>query len=109
MNTIIILLVVIAMLVIYSAMFWYFVRTIIIMGKRSTLFAVLGFLFSPFVQAYYHLTHKDQMSLEDRRGFKRFWWSLVLLILVTIVGGAILGLTLSPEQMDVLMQFDTGF
>lgn len=105
MNTIIVILVAVAILVVYIAMFWYFIRTIIIMGKKSTLLAVLGFIFSPIAQAIFHISNKAKMSLEDRRDFKRYWLSIIALVIVVIVGGTVLGLVLDPEQLEMMSQF----
>ncbi len=80
-----VMMLVVVLLGVYVVMLWYWVRTIIIMGRQSFLLGILGFLFSPITQIIYHLSKKDQLSLEDRKDFNRYWLLFATVIVITIV------------------------
>lgn len=86
MASIVMIVVGLLLIVLYIALIWYFVRSIIIIGRQSTGIAILAFLFSPFAQIFYYLTNKDKLSLEDRRDFKRLFWLYIIVFIIIIAG-----------------------
>ena len=76
-----------AMIVLFAAALWYFVKSLIVMGKKSVLLAVLGFLFSPLAQIIYYLVEKQNLSLDDKKTLVRFFWSIIGMALIGIIAG----------------------
>lgn len=72
------------MIVFYVMLFWYLIRTVIIMGRQSALIAILGFFMSPIAQIIFYATSKDKLSIQDRTDFKRYWLSIVLVLVFGI-------------------------
>ncbi len=84
-----VMMLVVVLLGVYIVMLWYWVRTLIIMGRQSFLLGILGFLFSPITQIIYYLSKKDQLSIEDRKDFNRYWLLFVAVIVITIVSSMV--------------------
>jgi len=66
------------------ASLWYFVKTLIIMGKDSVLIAILAMLFSPIVHIVWYLAKRDQLQPMERRHFKRFFISFVMMFIASV-------------------------
>ena len=71
--------------VLYVMFFWYFIRTLMIMGRQNVLVGILGFFVAPITQIIFYVTSKDQLSLPERSAFKRYWLSMVLILALGIV------------------------
>lgn len=68
---------------------WYWIRTIIIMGRKSFFLGVLGFFLSPYAQIVFYLSNKKKLGLEEKKDFSRFWWT-VLITIITGIGMVII-------------------
>lgn len=70
------------------AMFWYDIKSIGIMGKRSIWLGILAFLFVPLAQIVFYFSQKNSLTLDERKTMKRFFWVFlayfILVICVTI-------------------------
>ncbi len=80
-----VMMLVVVLLGVYIVMLWYWVRTLIIMGRQSFLLGILGFLFSPITQIIYYLSKKNQLSVKDKKDFNRFWLLFAAVIIITII------------------------
>lgn len=69
--------------------FWYYFRSIILMGKRSIKSAILGYFFPPIAQLFYYNSNKITMSSHEKRILHRFF----LVVSITIFVAAIWYLT----------------
>ena len=84
------------MIVLFAAALWCFVKNLIVMGKKSVLLAVLGFLFSPLAQIIYYLVEKQNLSLDDQKTLVRFFWSIIGMALIGIIAGIVIPLLAMP-------------
>ena len=66
------------------ASLWYFVKTLIIMGKDSVLIAILAMLVSPIVHIVWYLAKRGQLQPMERRHFKRFFISFVVMFIASV-------------------------
>ena len=89
MGNILLITTVILLLGVYMMMFWYWIRTLLIMGQQSILLAILGFLFSPIAQIIYYVSNKNKLSIKDKKEFSRYWLSIVLTIVISIMGAIV--------------------
>lgn len=80
------IIVLIVLLAVYALMFWYWIRTSLIMLRQSVLLGVLGFLFSPLAQLIYYYSSKNKLGMDDKKVFNRYGLVIVLTIGVSIVG-----------------------
>ena len=77
--------VVIILLLVSIASLYYFVRSLIVIGRQNTLYAVLAFFFAPIVHIVFYLTQKETISLEDRSYFKRYFMLIVATIVLVFI------------------------
>lgn len=89
MGNLIVIMVMIGLLVVYMMMFWYWIRTSLIMVQQSLLLGALGLLFSPIAQVIYYFSNKQKLPAEDNRTFCRYWLSIGLTVLISLVGAFI--------------------
>ena len=75
----------ISLIVLTIIVVWYFISTIIIINKRSTLTAILAFLFSPFGHIFFYQSSKVELTLEEKRKFIRFFIVYLLMIMAVII------------------------
>ncbi len=73
----------------YSMLVWYWIRTMIIMGRKSFFLGVLGFFFSPYAQINFYLSNKKKLKVKEKKDFSRFWWT-VLITIITAIGMVII-------------------
>ncbi len=77
--------VVILLLIVSIASLYYFIRSLIVIGRQNTLYAVLAFFFAPIVHIVFYLTQKETISLEDRSYFKRYFMLIVATIVLVFI------------------------
>lgn len=77
--------VVILLLIVSFASFYYFIRSLIVIGRHSTLYAVLAFLFAPIVHIVFYLTQKETIAIEDRSYFKRYFMLIAAVFILAII------------------------
>ena len=77
--------VIILLLIVSIASLYYFIRSLIVIGRQNTLYAVLAFFFAPIVHIVFYLTQKETISLEDRSYFKRYFMLIVATILLVFI------------------------
>lgn len=77
------------------ASLYYFVRSLIVIGRHNTLYAVLAFFFAPIVHIVFYLTQKETIGIEDRSYFKRYFMLIGALIVLAIIMGALM-----PSAID---------
>lgn len=81
--------VLIVLLAVYALMFWYWIRTSLVMLRQSVLLGVLGFLFSPLAQLIYYFSNKNKLGMGDKKVFNRYGLVIVLTIGVSIIGAMV--------------------
>ena len=89
MANMVLIIILVLLLAIYALMFWYWIRTSLIMLRQSVLLGVLGFLFSPLAQLIYYFSNKNKLSMDDKKEFNRYWLVIVLTIVVSIIGAMV--------------------
>lgn len=62
----------ISLIVLTIILAWYFISTLMIINKRSTLTAILASLFSPFGHIFFYQSSKVELTLEGKQKFIRF-------------------------------------
>ena len=77
--------VIILLLIVSIASLYYFIRSLIVIGRHNTLYAVLAFFFAPIVHIVFYLTQKETISLEDRSYFKRYFMLIVATIVLVFI------------------------
>lgn len=77
--------VIILLLIVSIASLYYFIRSLIVIGRQNTLYAVLAFFFAPIVHIVFYLTQKETISLEDRSYFKRYFMLIVATIVLVFI------------------------
>lgn len=87
--------VVIILLLVSIASLYYFVRSLIVIGRHNTLYAVLAFFFAPIVHIVFYLTQKETIGIEDRSYFKRYFMLIGAVIVLAIIMGALM-----PSAID---------
>ena len=87
--------VVIILLLVSIASLYYFVRSLIVIGRQNTLYAVLAFFFAPIVHIVFYLTQKETIGIEDRSYFKRYFMLIGAVIVLAIIMGALM-----PSAID---------
>lgn len=87
--------VIILLLIVSIASLYYFIRSLIVIGRQNTLYAVLAFFFAPIVHIVFYLTQKETISLEDRSYFKRYFMLIGAVIVLAIIMGALM-----PSAID---------
>ena len=85
----------ILLLIVSIASLYYFVRSLIVIGRHNTLYAVLAFFFAPIVHIVFYLTQKETIGIEDRSYFKRYFMLIGALIVLAIIMGALM-----PSAID---------
>ena len=66
------------------ASLWYFVKTLIIMGKDSVLIAILAMLFSPIVHIVWYLSKRNQLTPAEKNSFKWLFISYLVLFITSL-------------------------
>ena len=87
--------VIILLLIVSIASLYYFIRSLIVIGRQNTLYAVLAFFFAPIVHIVFYLTQKETISLEERSYFKRYFMLIGAVIVLAIIMGALM-----PSAID---------
>lgn len=87
--------VVILLIIVSIASLYYFVRSLIVIGRHNTLYAVLSFFFAPIVHIVFYLTQKETISIEDRSYFKRYFMLIAVQIVLVIIMIAVM-----PSAID---------
>lgn len=87
--------VVIILLLVSIASLYYFIRSLIVIGRHNTLYAVLAFFFAPIVHIVFYLTQKETIGIEDRSYFKRYFMLIGAVIVLAIIMGALM-----PSAID---------
>lgn len=87
--------VIILLLIVSIASLYYFVRSLIVIGRHNTLYAVLAFFFAPIVHIVFYLTQKETIGIEDRSYFKRYFMLIGAVIVLAIIMGALM-----PSAID---------
>lgn len=82
--------VIILLLIVSIASLYYFIRSLIVIGRQNTLYAVLAFFFAPIVHIVFYLTQKETISLEERSYFKRYFMLIVAMIVLAIIMTALM-------------------
>lgn len=77
--------VVILMLIAALASLYYFVRSLIVIGRHNVLYAVLAFLFAPIVHIVFYLTQKETIAITERPYFKRYFILIAAVIVLSII------------------------
>lgn len=72
---------IIFLLIASLASLYYFIKSLLVIGRHNVLYAVLAFFFAPIVHIVFYLTQKESISLQERTSFKRYF----MLIGATIV------------------------
>mgnify|MGYP003614229095 CR=1 FL=1 len=81
--------VIILLFIVSIASLYYFVRSLIVIGRHNTLYAVLAFFFAPIVHIVFYLTQKETIGIEDRSYFKRYFMLIGAVIVLAIIMGAV--------------------
>ena len=81
--------VIILLLIVSIASLYYFIRSLIVIGRHNTLYAVLAFFFAPIVHIVFYLTQKETIGIEDRSYFKRYFMLIGAVIVLAIIMGAV--------------------
>ena len=89
MANMVLIIILVVLLAIYALMFWYWIRTSLIMLRQSALLGVLGFLFSPLAQLIYYFSNKNKLSIDDKQTFNRYWLVIISTIAVSIIGAMV--------------------
>lgn len=87
--------VIILLLIVSIASLYYFIRSLIVIGRQNTLYAVLAFFFAPIVHIVFYLTQKETIGIEDRSYFKRYFMLIGAVIVLAIIMGALM-----PSAID---------
>ena len=87
--------VVILLFIVSIASLYYFVRSLIVIGRHNTLYAVLAFFFAPIVHIVFYLTQKETIGIEDRSYFKRYFMLIGAAIVLVIIMMAVM-----PSAID---------
>lgn len=87
--------VIILLLIVSIASLYYFIRSLIVIGRHNTLYAVLAFFFAPIVHIVFYLTQKETIGIEDRSYFKRYFMLIGAVIVLAIIMGALM-----PSAID---------
>ena len=77
--------VIILLLIVSIASLYYFIRSLIVIGRQNTLYAVLAFFFAPIVHIVFYLTQKETIGIEDRSYFKRYFMLIVATIVLVFI------------------------
>lgn len=89
MANIIMIIILVALLGVYGLMFWYWIRTSLIMMRQSVLLGILGLLFSPLAQLVYYFSNKNKLNTNDKKEFSRYGLVIVLTIVISIIGAMV--------------------
>ena len=89
MANIMMIIILVVLLGVYGLMFWYWIRTSLIMMRQSVLLGILGLLFSPLAQLVYYFSNKNKLNISDKKEFSRYWLVIVLTIVISIIGAMV--------------------
>lgn len=74
-----------AMIVAVLGMFWYFVRSISIMGRYNILLGVAGLILAPISQVAFYAVKNDGMSDSDRKVFVGLAVSILAIAMIAVI------------------------
>ena len=66
-------------------MFWYFVRSISIMGRHNILIGVVGLIFAPISQVVFYAIKDDDLSDKDRSVFVGLAVSILIIAIILVI------------------------
>ena len=89
MANIMMIIILVMLLGVYGLMFWYWIRTSLIMMRQSVLLGILGLLFSPLAQLVYYFSNKNKLNMKDKKEFSRYGLVIILTIVISIIGAMV--------------------
>lgn len=74
-----------AMIVAVLGMFWYFVRSISIMGRHNILLGVAGLVLAPISQVVFYAVKEDSMNDSDKKTFVGLAVSILAIAMISVI------------------------
>ena len=74
------------------ASIWYFVKSLILLGRNNVLLGIAGLIFWPFTQIIFYLAERSRLSTEDKKVLIHSVWMWLGVVIFGTLTGISLGL-----------------
>ena len=78
------------------ASIWYFVKSLILLGRNNVLLGIAGLLFWPLTQIIFYLAERSRLSTEDKIVLIHSVWMWLGVVIFGTLTGISLGLMQKP-------------
>lgn len=75
----------VAMFAAVLGMFWYFIRSISIMGRHNILIGIAGLILAPISQVVFYAIKDDELDDKDKKAFIGLGVSLLAIAMISAI------------------------